>query len=69
MRIAFAFVGLLLLSSCVSTPSVTPQARSELAPTGKLRVGINYGNALFAKRDASGEGSGIAIDLARELGM
>jgi polar amino acid transport system substrate-binding protein len=67
-RIAIAFAGLFLLASCASAPSVTPQVRSELAPTGKLRVGINYGNPLFAKRDASGEGSGIAIDLARELG-
>jgi polar amino acid transport system substrate-binding protein len=68
-RIAIAFAGLFLLASCASAPSVTPQqARSELAPTGKLRVGINYGNPLFARRDASGEGTGIAIDLARELG-
>lgn len=68
LRIAIALGGLFLLASCASTPSVTSQVRSELAPTGKLRVGINYGNALFAKRDATGEGSGIAIDLARELG-
>lgn len=43
--------------------------RSELAPTGKLRVGINYGNPVLATRDpASGELSGVAVDLARELG-
>jgi polar amino acid transport system substrate-binding protein len=48
---------------------MSPAARSDLAPTGQLRVGINYGNPLFATRDrASGEPSGIAIDLARELG-
>lgn len=36
---------------------------------GKLRVGINYGNPVLAKRDAaSGELSGVAVDLARELG-
>jgi polar amino acid transport system substrate-binding protein len=68
MRIAFAFVGVLLLAACASTPSVPPQARSELAPTGKLRAAINYGNVLFTKRNASGEASGIVIDLARELG-
>src|SRR5258706_4252641 len=49
------------------TPS--PAARSELAPTGKLRVGINYGNFLLVSRDpASGEYRGIAVDLGRELG-
>ena len=41
---------------------------SELAPTGRLRVGINYGNPVLATRDASsGELRGVAVDLAREL--
>ncbi|HEY7219414.1 MAG TPA: ABC transporter substrate-binding protein [Candidatus Binatia bacterium] len=41
---------------------------TDLAPTGKLRVGINYGNPVLAKRDAAtGELSGVAVDLAREL--
>jgi polar amino acid transport system substrate-binding protein len=49
------------------TPS--PAARSELAPTGKLRVGINYGNFLLVNKDpASGEYGGVAVDLGRELG-
>jgi polar amino acid transport system substrate-binding protein len=49
------------------TPS--PAARSELAPTGKLRVGINYGNFLLVNKDpASGEYRGIAVDLGREIG-
>jgi len=42
--------------------------QSALAPTGTLRVGINYGNPVLAKRDlATGELSGVAVDLAREL--
>jgi polar amino acid transport system substrate-binding protein len=32
-----------------------------------LRVGINFGNALLARRDESGSTRGIAPDLAREL--
>jgi polar amino acid transport system substrate-binding protein len=44
-------------------------ARSELLPTGRFRVGINYGNFLLVTKDArSGEYRGIAVDLARELG-
>jgi polar amino acid transport system substrate-binding protein len=36
---------------------------------GTLRVGINFGNALLASRDAaSGAPRGIAVDLAEELG-
>jgi polar amino acid transport system substrate-binding protein len=46
-----------------------PAARSELAPTGKLRVGINLGNFLLTATDpATGEYKGIAVDLGRELG-
>jgi polar amino acid transport system substrate-binding protein len=49
--------------------AVPPAARAELAPTGRLRAGINYGNAILATRDpASGESRGVAVDLARELG-
>jgi polar amino acid transport system substrate-binding protein len=41
----------------------------DLAPTGKLRVGINYGNSVLATRDSSsGQLGGVAVDLARELG-
>ena len=43
--------------------------RSALAPTGKLRIGINHGNPVLASRDSnSGELRGVAVDLARELG-
>jgi polar amino acid transport system substrate-binding protein len=46
-----------------------PAARSELAPNGKLRVGLNYGNFLLVLKDApDGAPRGIAPDLARELG-
>jgi polar amino acid transport system substrate-binding protein len=48
---------------------ISPSLRSDLAPTGKLRVGINYGNPVLATRDpASGDLRGVAVDLARELG-
>lgn len=48
---------------------MTPSLRAHLAPAGRLRVGINYGNPVLATRDpGSGELSGVAVDLARELG-
>ena len=44
-------------------------ARSDLAPSGKLRVGINFGNNLLTARDpVTRAPSGIALDLAAELG-
>jgi len=50
-------------------PSNSADSRSDLAPTGTLRVGINRGNFLVVTQDpASGELRGIAVDLAQELG-
>jgi polar amino acid transport system substrate-binding protein len=43
--------------------------RSELAPTGTLRVGINLSNFLLTRTDPkTGEYAGVAVDLGRELG-
>ena len=48
---------------------IAPSLSTDLAPTGILRVGINYGNPVLATRDAaSGELRGVAVDLALELG-
>ena len=43
-------------------------AVSELAPTGRLRAAINFGNPVLAGKDAAtGEPCGISVDLAHEL--
>jgi polar amino acid transport system substrate-binding protein len=43
--------------------------RRELAPSGTLRVAINYGNAVLAQKDAqSGEPRGVSVDIAKEIG-
>ena len=48
--------------------AVTPAVCADLAPTGKLRAGINYGNVILATRDrATGESSGVAVDLLQDL--
>jgi polar amino acid transport system substrate-binding protein len=48
---------------------IAQTVKDELAPSGTLRIGINYGNAVLASRDAAnGELRGVAVDLARELG-
>ena len=57
----------LCLGACASTPIVTPAAVADLAPTGRLRAVINYGNPILAKKDAAGEPAGVSVDLAREL--
>jgi polar amino acid transport system substrate-binding protein len=44
------------------------QARAELTPKGKLRVGINFSNFLLThKHPQTGAPGGVAVDLGREL--
>lgn len=44
-RSAIGLASLILFSACSTAPQISPADRAELAPAGKLRVGINYGNA------------------------
>lgn len=69
LKAAIGAAGLVLLASCSTmSPPISPAVRSELAPTGKLRAGINYGNVILATRDSSsGELRGVHVDLAHEL--
>ena len=47
---------------------VTPAVRSEFAPTGKLRVGLNMSNFLLTGTDAAtGKPKGLAADMGTEL--
>ncbi len=44
---------------------------NEIAPTGKLRVGVVYApvaTAFFVTKDAAGKPHGVTVDLANELG-
>src|SRR5688572_781585 len=67
-RIASAILAMGITAASLAAQSVTPAVRSELAPTGPLRAGINYNNPLVARRDsATGELHGTAVDLSREL--
>src|SRR5216683_513426 len=66
--IAVGHGGVVLLTFAVAMAQVPPAARADLAPTGKLRAGVNYGNFILAVKDpATGESRGVAIDLMREL--
>lgn len=47
---------------------VSPDIVKDLAPTGRLRAAINFGNSVLAQRDpAGGVPRGVSADLAREL--
>ena len=63
--IAFAFV---FISGCASAPTVLPAARAELAPTGKLRVGLILSNQVLVTKDSgTGELRGVTIQLGKTL--
>jgi polar amino acid transport system substrate-binding protein len=48
---------------------VTAALRTEFAPTGTLRVGLNMSNFLLTRTDAAtGKPAGVAHDIALELG-
>src|SRR6185295_2061866 len=65
-RLIYSAAGTYLRGSAMT--EVTSALRSEFAPTGKLRVGLNMSNFLLTAKDAAtGEPKGIAADLGREL--
>ena len=78
LRAASAVCALALLGACAMAPvaPTAPAAQSapagivaDLAPAGTLRAAINFGNPILAVKDpATGEPSGVSVDLARELG-
>jgi polar amino acid transport system substrate-binding protein len=67
-RLMAAILGLLLVGCAAIDTTPTPEARQALAPTGKLRVGLQLGSPHNVIRDStSGEMKGVAYDLGKEL--
>ena len=63
-----AILGLLLTGCAGISTAPTTEARQALAPTGKLRVGLQRSNPLNVMRDsASGELKGVGFELGKEL--
>ena len=60
------FIALGFLNACSTTPPSA--AVSDLAPGGKMRAAINFGNPVLASKDAAGRPEGVSVDLALELG-
>jgi polar amino acid transport system substrate-binding protein len=65
---ALILASIVALASCATQPSVSPALRAQLAPSGTLVAGVNYGNPVIAQKDpAGGDPRGVGPDLAREL--
>jgi polar amino acid transport system substrate-binding protein len=48
-------------------PAPSPDVLKELAPTGKLRAAINFGNGVLAQKGPNGEPMGVTPELATAL--
>jgi len=51
----------------LAQPAPSPKVRNDLAPTGKLRAAINFGNGVLAQKGPNGEPHGVSADLATAL--
>ena len=65
-RIVCAACALLVVGCASTKPDPRADAIAQIAPTGKLRAAINFGNPILASKDASGQPQGVSVDLARE---
>jgi polar amino acid transport system substrate-binding protein len=59
-----AIIGCVLIAGCVTADVAAPEVVRGLAPTGKLRAAINFGNPVLAQKEPFG---GVSVDLSREL--
>jgi polar amino acid transport system substrate-binding protein len=67
-RLFAGLLFLILLPEAAMTDTVLPDAVSDLAPSGRLRAAINFGNPVLAQKDpVTGEPRGVSAELAREL--
>src|ERR1043166_205593 len=67
-RLMTATLAVLMMGCTATATAPTPEARQALAPTGKLRVALQLANPLNVVQDsASGEMTGVGLDLGQEL--
>jgi polar amino acid transport system substrate-binding protein len=59
-------IAALLVGGCVTPDVVTSDVVRDIAPSGRLRAAMNYGNPVLVQRDAA-EPRGVSPDIAREL--
>ncbi len=57
----------LVLGGCGTGKPDSRAAIQDLAPAGRLRAAINFGNPILASRDSNGQPQGVSVDLAREV--
>jgi polar amino acid transport system substrate-binding protein len=70
MRMFVSAAAMVLAATLVAgaQPAPSSDVLKDLAPTGKLRAAINFGNGVLAQKGPNGEPRGITPDLATALG-
>jgi polar amino acid transport system substrate-binding protein len=69
LRSMYMVIALAFGAPCANAQGASPAALADLAPGGKLRAGVNYGNPVLVQKDPdTGGPKGLAVDLAQELG-
>jgi polar amino acid transport system substrate-binding protein len=53
--------------AAVAQNAPSPEVLRDLAPTGKLRAAINFGNGVLAQKGPNGEANGVTPELAAAL--
>jgi polar amino acid transport system substrate-binding protein len=57
-----------MVMSAAVAQTAPPDVVKDLAPSGRLRAAINFGNPVLAQKDAAtGDPRGVSVDLSREL--
>src|SRR5215213_7789741 len=67
LLISAAFMLLAATLHAFAQGAVPPDVLRDLAPTGKLRAAINFGNGVLAQKGKDGGPQGVTADLSREL--
>src|SRR3982750_1959617 len=62
-----ALLAAVLVTGCVTPDHPGASVVRDLAPTGKLRAAINYGNSVLAQKGPNGAARGVSVDRAGEL--
>jgi polar amino acid transport system substrate-binding protein len=68
-RLAKLVLGLSLM---MAAPASADALKDEIAPTGKLRVGIAIspaGSAFWSNKNESGAYAGVPVDLGKEMAL
>ena len=67
--ISLSLIACTTMTNTATDKNSTAEVVRALAPEGRLRAAINFGNPILANKDATtGEPVGVSVDLARELG-